>query len=265
MNVVIRRSGFAALLGAIVVSATPVLAATDAERIADLERKAAAMAEEIAALRAERDEGEPSDASGTSDEIRAEVVAATQTAQRAEKAANEWKNTTTVAHISGYAAAGYTNQENGTDSFDLANFNPIFHFQYGDRILWESELEVEVGEDGETDVGLEYSAIDIFINDYLVLVAGKFLSPLGNFRQNLHPAWINKLASAPPGFGHDGAAPIADVGIQLRGGFNIADQRKVTYAAYVANGPKLIGEDGEIHAVDTEGFAACLVIADTRT
>lgn len=160
-----------------------------------------------------------------------------------------------MTHLAGYAAAGYTSRDNGSDSFDVANFNPIFHFQYGDRVLWESEMEVEVEEDGGTDVALEYSAIDIFLNDYLVFQAGKFISPIGYFRQNLHPSWINKLPSAPPGFGHDGAAPLAEVGFQLRGAMPFGAQSKLTYSGYVGNGPKLEGEDGELHGVDTDGFA----------
>ncbi len=133
-------------------------------------------------------------------------------------------------------------------------FNPIFHFLYRDKILWESELEFEIEEEGETEVGLEYSAINWFINDYAAVVAGKFLSPLGQFRQNLHPAWINKVASAPPGFGHDGAAPEADIGLQLRGGVPVGERSHVTYALYIANGPELEGEEGEVHGILTEGF-----------
>jgi len=95
----------------------------------------------------------------------------------------------------------------------------------------------------------------VFLNDNMVLIAGKFLSPVGNFRQNMHPSWINKLPSAPPGFGHDGAAPLADVGGQLRGGLKMGERGKLTYAGFVGNGPKLEGEDGEIHGIDTDGFA----------
>ena len=156
-------------------------------------------------------------------------------------------------HIAGYGSAGYSKSENSAGAF-IANFNPIFHFQYGDKVLWESELETEIGEDGETEMGLEYSTIDFFLNDNLILVAGKFISPLGNFRQNMHPSWINKLASAPPGFGHDGAAPLTEIGLQLRGGMNFGNRRKVTYAGYVGVGPKLEGEGGEIHGIDTGGF-----------
>lgn len=108
-------------------------------------------------------------------------------------------------------------------------------------------------------LNLEYLTIDWFINDYMVLVGGKFLSPIGQFRQNIHPSWINKLPSAPPGFGHDGAAPLTDVGFQLRGGFPIGNIR-TNYAVYVSNGPELKAEfeDGEyeLDGVEAEGFGA---------
>lgn len=239
---------------AVFFSATPVWADTDTSRIDELEAKTLAMAEELEALRTELSMAKEAGSVNELDTLRAELKNATQTAARAEKSANEWKDTKAVTHIAGYAAAGYASEENGGDAFNLANFNPIFHFQYGDRILWESELEVEIEEDGSTNVALEYSTIDVFLNDYLIFVAGKFISPIGNFRQNLHPAWINKLPSAPPGFGHDGAAPLAEVGFQLRGAVGFGQQRKFTYAGYIGNGPKLEGEDGEIHGIDTDGF-----------
>ena len=82
--------------------------------------------------------------------LRIAVDRANQTANSARRSADEWRNTRAVTHLAGYAAAGYASQDNGADSFDVANFNPIFHFQYADRVLWESELEVEVEEDGST-------------------------------------------------------------------------------------------------------------------
>ena len=95
------------------------------------------------------------------------------------------------------------------------------------------------------------------VNDYVALVGGKFLSPIGQFRQNLHPSWINKLASAPPGFGHDGAAPTSDIGLQARGGFQIGNMF-ANYAVYASNGPELNStfEDGEfeLEGIRAEGF-----------
>lgn len=173
--------------------------------------------------------------------------------------ASEWLQPDTLIHMAGYADVGYSDSESSDGSFNVGTFAPIFHFQYRDLVMLESELEFEVGDDGETETNLEYLTIDWFINDYMVLVGGKFLSPIGQFRQNLHPSWINKLASAPPGFGHDGAAPVSDVGFQLRGGFPIGAIR-TNYAVYVSNGPELISEleDGEfeLDGVEAEGFGA---------
>ncbi|HEC13322.1 MAG TPA: hypothetical protein ENI80_08780 [Acidiferrobacteraceae bacterium] len=171
-------------------------------------------------------------------------------------AASEWKDPNTLIHMAGYADVGYSSGSNQDGSFNVGSFSPIFHFQYKDKVMLESELEFEVGEDGETEVGMEYMTIDWFVNDYMAIVGGKFLSPVGQFRQNLHPSWINKLPSAPPGFGHDGAAPVSDAGLQVRGGFPIGNMRS-NYAVFVSNGPELITgwEDGEfeLDGIKAEG------------
>ena len=250
------RSGkaIAVTLATFFLVATTASAQSDASRIDELEAKATEMAAELATLRIELEKAKDTSATEEIQVLRTDVAAASQAARRASQSASEWKNTTSVTHLAGYGSAGYVNSENGPDAF-VGNFNPIFHFQYNDLVLWESELEFEIGEDGETEVALEYSTIDFFLNDNLIFLAGKFISPLGNFRQNIHPSWINKLPSAPPGFGHDGAAPLAEVGFQLRGGAGFGERRKVTYAAYVGMGPQLEGEDGEVHGIDTDGFA----------
>lgn len=171
--------------------------------------------------------------------------------------AAEWKEPNTLIHMAGYADVGYANQENSDGSFNVGTFSPIFHYQYRDVVMLESELEMTIADDGETDIALEYLTIDYFLNDYVTLLGGKFLSPIGQFRQNLHPSWINKLASAPPGFGHDGAAPVSDVGFQARGGFPVG-RMFANYSAYISNGPELIStvEDGEfeLEGVEAEGF-----------
>lgn len=156
-----------------------------------------------------------------------------------ERQQREWISPDSTVHLAGYAAAGYVRPEGGDGQFGAANFNPIFHYQYKDILLFESELEIELGEDGETEFALEYSSVDLLLNDHLTLLVGKFQSPVGNFRQNLHPAWINKLPSAPPGFGHDGAAPLAEVGVQARGGWRSDSGMRLTYALFLGNGPEL--------------------------
>lgn len=177
----------------------------------------------------------------------------------AVSAADEWRHSETSAHMSGYADVGYTDTKSDGDSFNVGSFSPIFHYQYRDLVLLEAELEYEIGDDGETETNLEYLSIDWFLNDYMTLLGGKFLSPIGQFRQNLHPSWINKLPSAPPGFGHDGAAPVSELGVQLRGAFPIAGLR-TNYSIYISNGPELnaVEEDGdiELEGIEAEGFGS---------
>ena len=178
-----------------------------------------------------------------------------QEVKATSRAQSEAVNTDTVAHIAGYVAVGFTDRsESGSSAFSQVSFNPIFHVLYRDIALVGAEFEVATAPDGSTETKLEYGAIDLFLNDYTTLVAGKFLSPLGYFRQNLHPAWINKFPSIAPGFGEGQAAPSGDVGLGVRGGYPVGEGKKLKYAFYVGNGPELEVEDGEIHAIESDGY-----------
>jgi hypothetical protein len=192
-------------------------------------------------------------------ELRKQVAKEVTTLKTDVADAAEWKTPNTLIHMAGYADVGYVDQKNSDGSFNIGTFAPIFHYQYKDLVLLESELEFGVEEDGSTEVALEYLTIDYFLNDYVTIQAGKFLSPIGQFRQNVHPSWINKLASAPPGFGHDGAAPVSDVGFQVRGGFPVGDMF-ANYALFASNGPELIAteedEGFELEGIEAEGFGS---------
>lgn len=198
--------------------------------------------------------------SATKDEVvKAKEEVKQEVKKDVAKTVSEGMTPDTLVHLAGYADVGYTSAKDEDGSFRIGSFSPILHYMYRDLFMLEAELEIELESDGETEVALEYLTIDWFMNDYSALVAGKFLSPIGQFRQNLHPSWINKMASAPPGFGHDGAAPISDVGFQVRGGFPLGIVRN-NYAVYVSNGPELHAEleDGEfeLEGVEAEGFGA---------
>ena len=175
------------------------------------------------------------------------------------EAAGEWKHPDSLVHLAGYASVGYASTDQDDGSFSAGGFSPIFHFQYRDLVMLESELEVELSPEGETEVNLEYLTVDFFPTDNVAIVAGRFLSPVGQFRQNLHPSWINRLPSAPPGFGHDGAAPVSETGLQARGGVDLG-AGKLNYAVYIGNGPELnaVDEDGEVEleGIEAEGFGA---------
>ncbi len=177
----------------------------------------------------------------------------------------ETENSASQVHLGGFAQVNYTANDrsykdaNGVkqekyNAFSKTQFSPIFHYVYNDLLMFESELELAIQDDGTTDTSVEYASADLIINDNATLIVGKFLSPLGQFRQNLHPGWINKLPSAPAGFGHDQAAPVANIGAQLRGGF-YAGNTMFNYATYVGNGPKLSsgGHGGEGIGIEAGG------------
>ncbi|MCH8263120.1 MAG: hypothetical protein IIA77_08785 [Proteobacteria bacterium] len=187
---------------------------------------------------------------------KAEVNAVKKEIEVARSEQSEWKTYDSTVHLGGYGTVGYTSGDQENDRFNKAAYSPIFHYTFKDLILLQAELEIEVEEGGETEVALEYMMIDWFLNDYVAVMGGKFLSPLGYFRQNLHPSWINKLPTAPAGFGHDQAAPIADVGLQFRGGVPLGDTMFANYSFFVSNGPnelELNEDKDEIEAVETAG------------
>lgn len=184
------------------------------------------------------------------EKLRSEVDALNSKAREWE----EWKAPKTLVHLSGFANVGYTQVEGKSGSFGTGTFSPIFHYQFSDKVMLEAELEFESDADGKSEAGVDYMTIDYFVNDNVALVMGKFLSPLGQFRQNIHPSWINKMASAPVGFGHDQAAPNAEVGLMVRGGFTL-ESGSQNYAVYVANGPTLEdGGAGEVEMIETPGL-----------
>lgn len=140
----------------------------------------------------------------------------------------------------GYYHTGFENTTIGDDSdskFNAGNIAPILMYKQSDKLFFEAEFEGEF-EDGEFHWTVEYADISYVLNDYMTVRAGKFILPFGTFMEKLHPAWINRLATVPLGYGHDGIAPSSDVGAELRGAFHTGPI-KLNYQAYVVNGPRL--------------------------
>jgi hypothetical protein len=163
----------------------------------------------------------------------------------------EWDKSTSF-HFGGYGAVGYSSQKTGGRGFDRAVFVPGFHFNYRDIAFAEAKIETAIAPNGETETKLESANLNLFLGDYAVLTAGKFLSPLGQFQQNYHAPWINKLASRPVGFGEEATgAPLANVGAQIRGGFPVG-AFKANYALFVVNAPRLVADGGDIELLTND-------------
>ncbi len=120
-------------------------------------------------------------------------------------------------------------------NFSMTSFNPVLLWRHGDHFLFESELEMEYMSD-MFEINLGYANASYIVSRGLIIRAGKFLLPFGTFTERFHPSWINKFSSTPLGFGHDGIAPSADIGLEIRGGLQLG-KSKLNYSIYAVNGP----------------------------
>ena len=156
--------------------------------------------------------------------------------------------------LTGYMSSGvqFTKDES---SFG-ANVSPILLWKPDKRVFVEAELETEL-EGSETNINLEYIDAAYFLNKYVTIRAGKFLSPFGIFIDRLHPEWINKLPSVPLGFNHDEApvGPPSEVGIDLRGGAPLGSA-KINYSFYVVNGPQLNTSSEDISEIGLLNYSS---------
>jgi len=149
--------------------------------------------------------------------------------------------------VTGMADFLYQKTEGQNGSFAQAHVAPILLFRANDKTLFETELEMKVASDGSTELGLEYAQLDYLVNDYLTLIAGRFVLPLGVVREKHDAVWINKLPIMPlPESDTTALIPENDIGVQARGGFHLNDRALMTYAAYIGNGPGS-GGDGPGH------------------
>lgn len=140
--------------------------------------------------------------------------------------------------VTGFADTLYRKEAGGNGSFALAHFNPILLYRASDNVLFEGEMEMEVAEDGSTELNIEYGQIDYVVNDDLTLIGGRFVLPLGVVREKLDAGWINKMPIMPlPEADATSLIPENDIGVQARGALDVGPQSSLAYAAYIVNGP----------------------------
>ncbi|MBI3795789.1 MAG: hypothetical protein HY268_02330 [Deltaproteobacteria bacterium] len=149
--------------------------------------------------------------------------------------------------IAGYGFSGFDWQERANTNTFSAGFEPIFLYRLSDRLLFEGDLELKL-EDTETSVDLEYAQVDYIVNDYLTVVAGKFLLPFGEFIERQHQVWINKLVSRPLPFregDEGGLLPFSELGAQVRGAIPLGygEGTRAEYSLYMTNGPRFASDE----------------------
>lgn len=176
---------------------------------------------------------------------------------------------TQVARNSKFLISGYTNMtarfSKEQSSFSNIGFVPILLWKPHQNILVEAELETGL-EGSETSIELGYADVSFFLNKYITVRTGKFISPFGIFQDRLHPSWINKLPTFPVGTGEDelGVGPTSEIGIDFRGGIPLGSS-KMNYSVFLSNGAQLITDQGVPSKQGTLGYGNADAISKKLT
>jgi hypothetical protein len=125
--------------------------------------------------------------------------------------------------------------------FYFGEFTPDFLLKLNDWIFLEAEIGI--GSDGSVSAG-SFAQADFFVNDWLTIIAGRFVAPIGWFNERLNNPWINKLPGDAPGSGpllwQQVLPPLSLLGVQATGSFYLGCfPLKMEYAAYISNGLNL--------------------------
>jgi hypothetical protein len=148
-------------------------------------------------------------------------------------------------------------------AFTLADFAPVFLYRAADNVLFEAGFDVrlqngavtlasgQTGNSGtQTSIDLSFATIDYLLNDYVTVVAGNMLLPLGTYSER-SAGWLNKIPDDPL---PRAVLPGTGIGAQLRGSIPIGQSgQMVTYSAYAANGPGSVDGSGNARFVDNSG------------
>ena len=157
-----------------------------------------------------------------------------------------------------------TSFESGTQDLHPV-VSPIFLIPIGRRGLIESEFEMQTEAIHDSsgfgplhlDKSLEYAQFDYFASKYLTIVAGRFPTPFGFYKERLDARWIRNLPDPPLIF------PFSDTSnnggmlrgaIPLKGGFQLGYS---TYFSAMSNN-EVAGSDRQT------GFRSSVFVPKTR-
>jgi hypothetical protein len=163
-----------------------------------------------------------------------------------QKAVNKLQSGLEGVVIAGDANFGFETVRQSNSTF-FADVSPLILWQPVDsHILIEAafdlniEPQVATQADESTTVNVNLADISYEVCDCLIVGAGLFAVPFGQYHNHFDPPWINKFPDDPLAF--DAIAPISEVGVFARGAIPSGTTRW-TYDAYFTNGPNLITDD----------------------
>jgi hypothetical protein len=144
----------------------------------------------------------------------------------------------------------YFPSQRGAGQFQFIEYDPIFLLQLNEHFLFEAQLEVHP--DG---VEPEFAQIDWMVNDWLTIVGGRFMTPVGSFNERLHYLWINKLPDFPIFAWAVVPFDFNMNGVQARGSKYLGNSPfKMEYAFYVSNGWGVPGAGGVTDFANIQGM-----------
>lgn len=160
--------------------------------------------------------------------------------------------------VVGDAEVQFGKTEGSHGAFALADFAPIFLFRARENILFEAGFDVRLqnGSSGthdsgaETTVDLSFATLDYLFNDYVTLVAGDMLLPLGTYSER-SAGWLNKIPDDPL---PRSLLPGSGIGLQLRGSIPVGvSGQSLAYSVYGVNGPSSMNGTGNHDQLDLGG------------
>lgn len=165
----------------------------------------------------------------------------------------------TVNHnfsILGDAEVQYAKTSGQHGTFLFEDFAPIFLYRGGERVLFEAGFDFGLqnnapGSSGATTtINLSFAQLDYLMNDYVTLVAGDMVLPLGTYEERT-AGWLNKIPDDP--LPRD-LLPGAGVGAQLRGAVPLGQTGKLlNYSVWGVNGPSSADGTGNAESLDLGG------------
>lgn len=174
--------------------------------------------------------------------------------------------------LAGDAEVQYGKTDGQHGGFLFADFAPIFLYRANDNVLFEAGFDFTLANgamslslpNGQTITGnsgtsylfdLSFAQLDYLWNDYLSLVAGEMLLPLGTYSER-SAGWLNKFPDNPMA---RSIVPAAGTGVQLRGVVPIGQSgQSITYSVYGVNGPSSTDGTGNSGSLDLNGNVGIL-------
>ena len=162
--------------------------------------------------------------------------------------------------MAGDAEVQFGKSQGQHSTFALADFAPIFLLRANDNVLFEAGFDVTLQNNTDssgnpnggssTVVSLSFAQLDYLLNDYVMIVAGDMVLPLGTYSERA-AGWLNKIPDNP--LSRD-LLPGSGVGAQLRGAVPVGQSgQMVTYSVYGANGPSSTDGTGNSGMLDLGG------------